>query len=58
MKEKTKMRINSIQFNDEWYNDDCSIYDKKKVTLKSDDSIHLVEKIKELERKLKLANEV
>ena len=57
-KEKRRIKINSFRINGEWYNDDCSVYDENKITLKTDDSIRLVEKIKELERELMIANEV
>ena len=57
-KAKRRMKINSFRINEEWYNDDCSVYDEIKTTVKTDDSIRLVEKIKELERELKIANEV
>ena len=40
------MKINSFRINEDWYNDDCRVYDEKKITLKTDDSIRLVEKIK------------
>ena len=45
-REKTKMKPNSFRINKEWYNDDGSVYDESKATLKSDDSIFYVEKIK------------
>ena len=52
------MKLKSFRINNEWYNDDGSVYDESKVTLKSDDSIFLVEQINELEQNLRLANEV
>ena len=57
-KDKRRMKTNSFRINEDWYNDDCSVYDEIKTTAKTDDSIRLVEKIKELERELKIANEV
>ena len=58
MKEKIKMKLNSFRINNEWYNNDGSVYDKSKATLKLDDGIFSAEKVKELEQKLRLANEV
>ena len=57
-----ELRSNKVEptkkINEEWYNDDCSVYNENKIMLKTDDSIRLVDKIKELEREHKIANEV